>query len=312
MTMAPGPSTKVEPLTADATHPYVREELAGRSLHFSMSAIQSRMQILKPDVLELEYTRAMMGWLMLRPGAERLAMIGLGGGSIAKFCHRHLPRTSMLVVEIDARVIALRDVFHVPHDGTRFRVVEEDGSRFIARTDERFDILMVDAFDADGMPAALGTQRFYDDCLDVLRPDGLLVVNLHAGHPQHSVYLGRIRRSFGEQVLRVDDRDGSNSVIFAAKGDTLIRPPACCARRDSPLGRPGGLIRQPSCCALRDSPLGRPGGLMHAGSGSLRKPAALADEPWRELRGAFSRLASALSRTRGAGAAAATSKASAP
>ena len=41
--MAPGPSTIVEPVTADAAHPYVREELAGRSLHFSMSAIQSRM-----------------------------------------------------------------------------------------------------------------------------------------------------------------------------------------------------------------------------------------------------------------------------
>ncbi|HWI11223.1 MAG TPA: fused MFS/spermidine synthase [Burkholderiaceae bacterium] len=241
---------------ADTPPPYVHEELDARSLHFSTSAIQSRMQLRRPDALELEYTRLMMGWPMFRPQARRLAMIGLGGGSIAKFCHRHLPRATMLVVEIDPRVIALREAFLVPADDARFRVVEGDGAQLIATTEERFDVLMVDAFDADGMPAALGTQRFYDDCLDALATDGLFVVNLHAGHPQHAVYVDRIARSFGQRVLRVTDRDGSNTVVFAAKGDAIAR----------------------------------------AGGASLRKPAALAEAPWSELRGAFSRIASALQR----------------
>ena len=239
---------------ADAPSPYVREELDARSLHFSMSAIQSHMDLRRPDALALEYTRLMMGWLMLRPLAQRLAMIGLGGGSIAKFCHRNLPRTSMLAVEIDPRVIALREAFHLPPDDTRLRVVCGDGAQFVAATDERFDVLMVDAFEAEAMPAALGTQRFYDDCIDVLTRDGLFVVNLHAGHPQHALYVERIERSFGRRVLRVADRDGSNTVVFAAKG----------------------------------------GAIAHAGSGSLRRPAALAELPWRELRSAFSRVASAL------------------
>ncbi len=238
--------------------PYVREELDARSLHFSMAAIQSRMHLQRPDALELEYTRLVMGWLMLRPTASALAMIGLGGGSIAKFCHRHLPRTTMVVVEIDPRVIALREAFRVPIDDARLRVVEGDGAGFVANATERFDVLMVDAFNADGMPAALGTQRFYDDCLDVLTADGLFVVNLHAGHPQHGLHVERIARSFGRRVLRVTDRDGSNTVVFAAKGDAPMR----------------------------------------GGSGAWRKPVALADEPWKELRGAFSRIASALERDR--------------
>ena len=242
-----------------APPPYLREELDALSLQFSSAAIQSRMQLQRPDALALEYTRVMMGWLMFRPAAERLALIGLGGGSIAKFCHRHLPRVSLLAVEIDPRVIALRDAFQLPPDDARLRVIEDDGARFIAQTDTRFDVLMVDAFDADGMPAALGTQRFYDDCLDALSPDGLLVVNLHAGHPQRPLYLERIGRSFGQRVLRVDDRDGSNSVVFAAKGARLAR----------------------------------------SGGAARRRPAVLAEAPWRELRGAFSRLASALAESPG-------------
>lgn len=242
--------------TADAPSPYIREELDARSLHFSMSAIQSRMHLLRPDTLELEYTRLMMGWLMLRPLAQRLAMIGLGGGSIAKFCHRHLPRTSMLAVEIDPRVIAFREAFCLPPDDTRLRVVCGDGAQFVADTAERFDVLMVDAFVAEGMPAALGTQRFYDDCLDLLAADGLLVVNLHAGDPQRALYVNRIARSFGHRTLGVDDGGGSNSVVFAAKSEALAR----------------------------------------AGPGALRKPAGLSEDAWAQLRGEFLRIASVLQR----------------
>lgn len=239
---------------AAAPQPYLREELDALSLHFSMSAIQSSMRLLQPDALELEYTRLMMAWLLFRPAAERLAMIGLGGGSIAKFCHRHLPRTTLTVVEIDPRVIALRDAFRVPADDARLQILEADGAFFVADTQARFDVLMVDAFDAEGMPEPLGTQRFYDDCFDVLAPGGLLAVNLHAGHPHHAVHVDRIARSFDERVLRVADRDGSNAVVFASKGTAW--PPL--------------------------------------GSTALRRPAPLAEAPWKELRAAASRVASAL------------------
>jgi spermidine synthase len=203
--------------------PYVREELDSKSLHFSMSEIQSRMQIRRPDMLELEYTRAMMGFLLFKPEPERIAMIGLGGGSLAKFCHRHLPRASLLVVEINPHVIALRDAFQVPRDDARLKVVQDDGARFVEQTQSRFDVLMVDAFDANGMPAALGAQRFYDDCCDALAPRGVLAVNLHAGHAHFPVYVDRIARAFDDHTVVVDDSDGTNSVVFASKHESVMQ-----------------------------------------------------------------------------------------
>ena len=211
--------------------PFVREELDSQSLHFSDSAIQSRMQLREPDALALEYTRTMMGFLMFEPQPAHVAMIGLGGGSLAKFCHRHLPRTDLTVVEINPHVIALRERFRVPPDGARFRVVLDDGAHFVASTPLRFDVLMVDAFDADRMPEALGTRRFYDDCSDVLQPGGLLVVNLHANHPHVPVYLDRMRAAVGGPLLRVNDRDGSNAVVFARRGRPLLP-----VRRTPPTG----------------------------------------------------------------------------
>jgi spermidine synthase len=219
------------PPDADHLQPFVREELDSQSLHFSDSAIQSRMQLREPDALALEYTRTMMGFLVFEPQPARVAMIGLGGGSLAKFCHRHLPRTDLTVVEINPHVIALRERFCVPPDGARFRVVLDDGAHFVASTPLRFDVLLVDAFDAERMPEALGTRRFYDDCADVLQPGGLLVVNLHANHPHVPAYLDRMGTAIGGLLLRLDDRDGSNAVVFARRGRPLAP-----AARTAPAG----------------------------------------------------------------------------
>lgn len=202
--------------------PYVREELGSRSLHFSDAAIQSRMDLLHPDALVLDYTRTMMaGVLMFVPEPARLAVVGLGGGSLVRFCHRHLPRTVVTAVESNPHVIALRGRFAVPPDGARLRVVHDDGAHHVATTDERYDAILVDAFDRGGMPEALGTRRFYDDSLDALRPGGVLAVNLHAGHPLLDVHIDRLHAAVAAPLLRVDDRDGTNSVVFARRGEPL-------------------------------------------------------------------------------------------
>ncbi len=209
--------------TARRTHPepFVRVTLDTKSLYFSYAEIQSRMDLQRPDVLTLDYTRSMMGFLVFHPAPPRVALIGLGGGSMAKWIHRHLPATTLVAVEVNPHVIALRDEFGLPPDDARLQVVEADGANFVAQTDQRFDVLLLDAFDETGTPPALCTQRFYDDCMDTLAPGGLLVTNLHIGHPQFDVFLDRIRRSAEGRLLRMDELGGSNAVVFAGKGGQL-------------------------------------------------------------------------------------------
>ena len=51
----------------------------------------------------------------------------------------------------------------------------------------------------------------------MLKPGGVLVVNLHHGHPRYEIFLDRIRRSFGD-ILIVNDGERSNSIVFAIRG----------------------------------------------------------------------------------------------
>jgi spermidine synthase len=211
-----------EPSAQSSAHqhvkPFVYESLNSKALYFSISEIQSRMQILDPHALDLEYTRTMMGFLLFKPEPSNIAMIGLGGGSLAKFCHRYLPRSRIQVIEINPHVIALRNDFHIPLNDERFTVVQGDGAQFVRLRATRPDVLMVDGFDRNGMPARLCSQRFYDDCADMLQPNGIMVVNLHFGHASYDKHLERIRRSFNDVVLVVDDGELSNSIVFARKG----------------------------------------------------------------------------------------------
>ncbi len=206
--------------------PWIEEGLDSKSLHLSSTEIQSRMLTARPDELALEYTRTMMGVLLFNPRPAQIAMVGLGGGSLVKFCHRHLPHSQLLAIEINPHVIALRNAFHIPPDGERLQVWSGDAAEFMATTERRFDVLMLDAFGANGMPPSLGSERFYADGFDVLRPGGLLVVNLHAGHLHCPIYIERIARCFDGHLIEVPDSDGTNCIVFARKGEPLRCPPA--------------------------------------------------------------------------------------
>ena len=222
------PAMPPAPESAEHVKPYVHESLSSKALHFSISEIQSRMQIQDPHALDLEYTRTMMGFLLFNPAPRSVAMIGLGGGSLAKFCFRYLPKTRIEVVEINPHVIALRNEFHVPPNNERFTVVQGDGAQYVRQRTTQPDVLMVDGFDDQGLPSQLCSQAFYDDCVEMLQPGGIMVVNLHYGHAGYASHLERIRRSFDNAVLVIDDGEMSNSIVFACKGQALeqVRPGA--------------------------------------------------------------------------------------
>lgn len=212
--------------------PFVIETLNSRALHFCHGAIQSRMRLDDPDALDLDYTRLMMGFLLFNPTPKNLVMIGLGGGSLPKFCHRHLPRSRIDVVEINPHVLALRDQFHVPSDSARFRVLQADGARFVREQASPVDVLIVDGFDDLGQPPQLASSRFYDDCHDSLAEDGVMVVNLHSGREYSAPCAERIRRSAFRQILLVDSQEDCNTIAFAFKD------PATLSRRALARARP--------------------------------------------------------------------------
>lgn len=208
----------------DLPPPHLIEDSGELSLHFERTRVQSRMRTADPDRLVLEYTRTMMGFRLLVPRPGRILMIGLGGGSLAKCCHRELPETDFTAVEISAEVVALRDRFGIPADGPRFHIVVGDGAVYVATPGEPVDVLLVDGFDGPGQPAPLCTPAFYAACRARLRDGGVLVVNLNADATGYGGYVRRIRDTFGGNLVVVETGDRQNKIVFAGKGAPVPPP----------------------------------------------------------------------------------------
>jgi len=213
------------PDSDDHPVPFLVDSKGVRALYFGFDSIQSRMRLDDPDALDLAYTRTMMGFLLFVPQPQRISFIGLGGGSLVKYCHRHLPQARLQVAEINPHVLALRDDFMLPPDGERLAMHRLDGARFVRLPQAVCDVLLLDGFDKQGMPDALCSQRFFDDAVMAVDDGGLLVVNLHGADPRMDLIMDRLARSVdGEQALLViDDGDGGNRVVFAWPGRSFRR-----------------------------------------------------------------------------------------
>jgi spermidine synthase len=194
----------------------VTEERGMRVLHLGSQAIQSAMRVSRPWDLELAYTRAMMGFVMFKPAPQDVLMIGLGGGSLAKFIRKQRPQTRITAVEIDPRVIAIaRTHFELPSNDATLDVIEGDGALYVRQHPASADVILLDGFDAGNQVEALATQTFYTACRRVLRPGGVLVVNLWGRDREFAEYLARLSRAFDGEVGWISVQNKTNVIVFA-------------------------------------------------------------------------------------------------
>jgi spermidine synthase len=195
----------------------VTDERGIRTMHIGGEAIQSAMRLSDPFALALDYTRCMMGFLLFHPAPREALMIGLGGGSLAKFFHRRLRGTRVRAVELDARVVAAaRTHFYLPKDDARLTVEIGDGLE--ALEPECCDVLFIDAYHDEAHVPELATAAFYDAAFLALQGPGALVINFMSDDPKLDTYLERLGAAFGGAVLALPALYDENVIAFALKG----------------------------------------------------------------------------------------------
>jgi spermidine synthase len=193
----------------------VTETRGIRQLQLGTQAIQSAMRISRPWDLELAYTRAMMAFLLFKPGPAEVLMIGLGGGSLAKFIRKHRPETRITAVEISPQVVAAaRSHFSLPADDEHLQVVVGDGAEYVPAHPGSADVILLDGFDAGNQVESLASVDFYQACRRALKPGGVLVVNLWGRDPEFITWFSRLVAAFDGQVAWLPVMGKSNVIAF--------------------------------------------------------------------------------------------------
>ncbi len=195
--------------------PYVIEEGDSRALYFSRDFTQSAMCLSDPMSLEFAYTRMMMSCLLFVHEPKIILMLGLGGGSLAKYCYRHLPLARIVALEIDPDVLAFREQFLLPPDDARFSILQGDAADYLRTCQIRNDVVMIDAFDRHGFAAAVSSRGFYLDVHDALSVQGVMVANMVGPKSARAVHLNLIADVFNGNIVVLPIESDGNYLVFA-------------------------------------------------------------------------------------------------
>lgn len=193
------------------------DEQGLRTLLFEKyGARQSVVKLGDPDHLELPYARAMPVGLAFVEKPRRVLIVGLGGGTIPGFLHKHYPQATIDVVDIDPDVVAVAKKFFGFREDATMHAYVGDGRKFIEKCRNRYDIIFLDAFGAEDIPYHLTTREFLEAVRRALSPQGVAVGNVwsRSANPLYDSMVRTYQEVFDE--LYIFDVQGAGNKVFVA------------------------------------------------------------------------------------------------
>ncbi|MGX2038842.1 spermine/spermidine synthase domain-containing protein [Methylocaldum sp. MU1018] len=190
-----------------------------RSLHFGTHPKQSAMSLVEPDHLELSYARAMLAGLLFKSEPRKILLLGLGGGSLAKFLFDHFPECRIEAVEYRPAVVEVAyEYFGLPED-SRLTVHVSESNEFVCAEAERreaeYDHIFVDVFDHQGMAETVNQQDFFSASRRLLHPEGILSMNLWGTQSQSlRQSMGLLNLYFERRTMRLQVPGRGNVIGF--------------------------------------------------------------------------------------------------
>jgi spermidine synthase len=159
----------------DPTHQsYVRYLILDDNLH-------SAMDLGNPDRTVFEYTDYFHLGFLLNANITRVLFIGGGGFTGPKAFLKDYSKVSVDVAEIDPEVIRVaKTYFDVNASNPRLHIYNEDGRIFLHRTDQKYDLVILDAYSKSYVPFHLMTEEFFQVLENHLTSTGSVISNLIA------------------------------------------------------------------------------------------------------------------------------------
>jgi spermidine synthase len=205
------------------------EEGPIRHLHLGSEWIQGSMRVADPTALVHDYIQRMMAWLLFvdpsTVSRRQALQLGLGAGSLTKFCHKEL-KMKTTAIELNPQVLhACRGWFKLPADSAKLQVVLADAAEEIRKAEwlGTVDALQVDLYDEEAAAPVLDSPDFYADCRATLTEEGCMTVNLFGRSSSFQRSVDRMAQAFGADALWAfkATREG-NTVVLAQR--TASRP----------------------------------------------------------------------------------------
>ena len=149
------------------------------SLMTDVKGRQSSMFLDKDDNLAIEYSKYFRLFKYFNPTSKRILMIGGGAYSYPKDFLKNNPDLQIDVVELDPEITLLAKKYFNLKDNPRLTIYHQDGRVFLNRTKERYDVVMVDAYQSSlASPYQLTTKEAAEEIYKLLVNNGVIIMNI--------------------------------------------------------------------------------------------------------------------------------------
>jgi len=138
----------------------------------------SQMDKDNPNELVLEYTKYFHLGKLFNPQLEKILFVGGGGFSGPKNFLENYPDSLIDVVEIDPEVTEIAKTYFSLRDNSRLQIFNEDARTFLMNSDDKYDLIILDAYATDYVPFHLLTQEYFQILKEHLKPKGVVVSNI--------------------------------------------------------------------------------------------------------------------------------------
>jgi spermidine synthase len=171
----------------------------------------------RPSFQVIAYTKFLFAASLVNPDPAAVLNIGLGAGSFNRLFSRLYPAATLTSVEIDPMIRDLAVEFTQFQESERNKVVIEDGRRFLRRSTDRWDWIVIDAFVRNSQyPPHMATHEFFALVGDHLNDGGVLAINVISGAKLFDCLVGAIAGAFQSTVLFAVP-GSANVIVLASK-----------------------------------------------------------------------------------------------
>jgi len=205
----------------------VKENDGVRTLSTHVVLGTQSMYSAKPGLTGLYYDLALLSYFFLRPSGDDeslpVLVLGFATGTFAKLSRQFFPHVRIDGVEIDPEIVRLgREYFDLTTDDAQVYV--EDGRMFIQRSDKKYRVIFLDAFQDVTYPFHMATREFFTILAQRLTDDGVLAINVNIRsqqQPDICAYLTGTLAGVFPSVMLCEHPNYYNRIIFAAKDPEL-------------------------------------------------------------------------------------------
>lgn len=152
-----------------------------------------------------------------------ILVLGNGSGTYATQCERYFDGVTLEGVEIDAKITRLAEkYFDLPED---VKVTTYDGRAYLNAVKERYDVIMVDAYQDITIPFQMSSVEFFRLVKEHLTDDGVMVVNMNmrgGGKGSINEYLSDTIAHVFSEVYTVDVSHTTNTELFASNNANMV------------------------------------------------------------------------------------------